>query len=319
LNAWVQVIAADRDWARDGPDRPVPGEVSRVCIESTSPPLSIEVGRPEKLRDGDYVVRLILSGMGLTMAEDEILVADGLVRKLRVRSAPASAVEERTVVDVVLEHPATPSAGQVPGMPFRTEFDFSRDALAELLARRTIAIDPAHGGRDAGFRGPVNLLEKDVVMEIATELAALAARCGAVPIISRQGDSRIDTRGWSLALAAARPDVLVEIHASGEKDPMARSYHAYASRGREDSAQLAQEVAASLTERMGIAFDGVKALDFAAVPICPAVRIEPVCLTHFVDEANFRAPLFRRRIAQAILNGVSRYLSRNGGGAARAS
>ena len=39
---------------------------------------------------------------------------------------------------------------------------------------------------------------------------------------------------------------------------------------------------------------------------------------YFSDEANFRAPLFRRRLAQGIMNGIARYIraeSENGGSA----
>ena len=261
-----------------------------------------------------YFFRIVLHGLGLTMAGDEILVADGLIRKVRIYEGSSVAsdgpdTDGRTSVDVVLEHPAAATSAVVPGMPFRIQFEFPRDALAAVFRGKMIALDPGHGGKDAGVRGPVNLLEKDVALDIATELRALLTSAGAAVVISRENDSDVDARSWAIVLSAARPDALVEIHASGERDPMARTYRVYARRGSGPSAAIASEVALALTERMGIEFSGMDETDFAASPLWPAIRVEPVCLTHFVDEANFRAPLYRKRIAQAIFNGLSRYLS----------
>ncbi|MEX0975217.1 MAG: N-acetylmuramoyl-L-alanine amidase [Bacillota bacterium] len=297
LNAWTQAS----------------GQESRVCLESTCGPTHIEVAKPRRLADGDYTVGISLSGVGLAMAPDEILVADGLIRKIQVRAGSP------VTLDVVLEHSAEPVLTVVPGMPVRVEFAFARSPLAALFSGKTIAVDPGHGGRDAGVRGPVNLLEKDVALDIATLLQKMLSECGATPLMSRDCDCDVDPRGWAIALSMAQPELLVEIHASGEKNPMSRSYHAYARRGSDESLLAAREIAGALTERMGTTFSGIEPTDFAAIPLWPAVRLEPVCLTHFVDEANFRAPLFRKRIAQAIFNGISRYLSSaSQGGMARA-
>ncbi len=297
LNAWAQTA----------------GDVSRVCLESTFGASAVQIAKPQKLQNGDYSIGISLSGLGLAMAPDEILVADGLIRKVVVHGG------EPVTMDVVLEHCVEPSETAFPGLPARTEFSFSRSPLTTVFLGKTIAVDPGHGGRDAGLRGPVNLLEKDVALDIAMELRRMLETCGALVPLSRDSDRDVDISNWTLALAAARPDILVEIHASGEKSPMSRSYHAYARRGSEGSARAAREVAGALTERMGITFSGIEDMSFSAIPLWPAVRIEPVCLTHFVDEANFRAPLFRKRIAQAIFNGISRYLSSTSrGGIARA-
>ncbi len=347
LNAWSQ---ASKD-------------ESRVCIEATQAPGAIKVSEPQKLDSGDLMVALSLSGLGLAMAPDDILVADGLVRKVRVLSGcgddtrsrqaryparlaviddaslhfefprrvslPPSGsptledgggsgeVQKSVRLEVILEHSVRPTWTVIPGMPVRIEFAFSRSPLADLLAGVTIAIDPGHGGSDRGARGPVNLLEKDVALDIAVLLEKMLTDCGATPIMSRDRDCDVDPRGWAIALSAAEPALLVEIHTSNEKDPMTRSYHVAARRGSEKSEQAARQIAGALTERMGLTFPGIEQSDFVAIPLWPAVRVEPLCLTHFVDEANFRAPLFRKRIAQAIFNGICRYLAAVAGGSAQ--
>ncbi len=292
LNAWAQTE----------------GDQSRVCLESTYCPLEVQVLKPRRLPNGDYAVGVRLPGLGLGMAPDEILVTDGLIRKIVVHQG------EQASIDIVLEHCTEPSVRTFPGMPARAEFSFSRSPLTTVFSGKTIAVDPGHGGRDAGVRGPVSLLEKNVALDIATELGKMLEACGATPLMSRDTDCDVDLAAWTLALAAARPQVLVEIHTSGEKDPMGRSYHIYARQGSEESCRVAKEIAEALTERMGITFSGIEDMEFGAIPLWPALRVEPVCLTHFVDEANFRAPLFRKRIAQAIFNGICRYLSSAGRG-----
>ena len=303
-------------------------EESLLCLESTTAPSEVRVLGAKALPDGNYSVEIILSGVGLAMAPDDILVADGLIGKVRVSmqavdstpltSAGAAVQPPGVRLDVVLEHSVQPTWTTIPGIPVRTEFSFSREPLLSLFAGRNVAVDPGHGGKDRGVRGPVDLLEKNVAMDIAAWLQRMLAENGASVLMSRDGDCDVDARGWAVALAATQPHLLVEIHASGEQDPMARSYHIFARRGSEESAQAAGEIANALTERMGVVFKSVEWAGFPAIPLWPAVRVEPLCLTHFVDEANFRAPLFRKRIAQAIFNGIARYMrSVAEGGSAR--
>lgn len=290
---------------------------SRICVESTCSPARIEIRERRRLPGGDLSLAVVLSGVGLAMAPDEILVADGLVRRVLVSDAgPAGGP---VTLDVVLEHLSEPTWAVTPGMPALTELAFPRDALVKLLCGTTIAIDPGHGGRDAGVRGPVNLVEKGVALEIAVRLRTMLSECGAMTVMSREDDRDVDARGWAIALSVAEPSLLVEVHARGEADPTARSYHVYARSGSEESFRAAGEIAGALTERMGITFSGIEPAQFPAIPLWPAVRVEPVCLTHFVDEANFRAPLFRMRIGQAIFNGICRYVALDSrGGTSRA-
>lgn len=304
LNAWPR---ANRD-------------ESLLCLESTAEPTAVRVTAAKRLPGGDYSVEVLLCGLGLAMAPDDILVADGLVRQVRVgRPGSASAREQQVALEVILEHEVLPHWTVAPGLPVRTEIRFSREPLQSVLAGRTIAVDPGHGGRDSGVKGPVDLLEKNVALEICAHLKRMLAENGAEVLMSREDDRDVDERQWAVALAATEPDLLLEIHAAGERDPMARAYHVYARRDSDPSARAAAEIAGALTERMGLCFQGVEWAEFPAIPVWPAVRVEPLCLTHFVDEANFRAPLFRKRIAQAIFNGVARYMdSVARGGAGRA-
>jgi N-acetylmuramoyl-L-alanine amidase len=297
LNAWSTVTGDPADSSLTA--------VSMVSLESTAIPDSIDVEVPVKKACGDYLLRVKLAGVGLTMAEDDIIAADGLIRRFAVREGPSP---ETVYVDIHSEFETGARVSITEGMPHRIDIAVSRKPLLDLMAGRRIAVDPGHGGKDAGIRGPVNLLEKDCALAVALELAAILRSCGAVPLLTRDDDSYLEP-GMRLAkMTAASPELAVEIHMAGEKDPLARSYHIRAIGGCENSRDLASSISEALRERMGLSFGPIEELQAERALSIPLVRVEPVCLTYFADEANFRAPLFRKRLAQGIMNGISRYI-----------
>lgn len=285
-------------------------EVSAVSIESTAAPSHIDVQGPFPAHGGDHTTKVALAGLGLTMAEDEILIADGLTRKFRVLRGPDN---ESVLVEIQSEFSSSASISLTQGMPYLTSILFSRKPLVDLMKGRKIAVDPGHGGKDHGFRGPVNLLEKDCALDVAKELEALLADAGAVPLMTRDSD-RFLAPGLRLAGMPASTEMAVEIHVSAEKDPLARSYHCFCRRGCAESHTLAKSVSAALNERMGTPFPDPEEMSVEGNPDFPVIRVEPVCLTYFADEANFRAPLYRKRIAQGVFNGIARYLRGKPGG-----
>jgi len=294
LNAWASV--------RNGPLR---GGESVISLESTGVPRSVDIDGPFEAGPHDYVMRVTLNGIGLTMAEDEILVADGLLRRFFVfRGASPDTV----LLEIHSEFETGASVSVAEGMPCVIRIALPRDPLFSLMSGRRIAVDPGHGGKDRGVRGPVNLLEKDCNLEVARELAAIMASCGTVALLTREDDSYLEPGARLKEVARSSPEMAVEIHMAGEKDPLGRSYHIRAKPGCPLSRALAASISEALKENMGTAFGPIEELPGETYPGFPVVRVEPLCLTYFADEANFRAPLYRRRIAQGIMNGIVRYV-----------
>lgn len=302
------------------PERPITSDgdaVSIICFESTVPIARVDTELPTPVPGRNYEQIIVFRDMGLTMAEDEILVADGLIRKYSVERGSAAG-EDLVLVRIVTEHPVT--AMQMPGSslgiagdylrpPFKTAFSFSRSPLHRIFAGRLIALDPGHGGRDTGIRGPVNLLEKHASLQIAAEAQTLLGASGALPFLTREKDEPLDDHRRAQIVLGQESELCVQIHASGEKNSLSRKYHVYAKPGCTESQALATQAALALEERMGIAIPEIEYLEELGLYEIPTIRIEPICLSHFVDEANFRAPLFRKRIAQAIYNGLARRLA----------
>ncbi len=296
LNAWSEVAAL----AGEKP-------VSRICLESTAPLNPIYITEPAPDGNRDYCVCIAVCNSRLIMAEDDILVADGLIRKFQVASGPG----ELCYVKVTLEHGVTPDKSEVPGNPHLTRFTFGREPLEKVFSGRRIGIDPGHGGKDRGFRGPVNLLEKDVALAVAMKLKGLLQNCGVTVVMTRQEDSDLSCPARLEVLRNGSSEICIQLHTAGSTDPDYQGYKIHAKEGCPLSYKLGNMLRDSLMERMGTDTGKPSPLFIqdAGAPTFPTVRVEPLCITHYVDEANFRAPLFRKRIAQALFNGVHRYFA----------
>ncbi len=299
------------------PERPLHrGEdrVSLLCFESTVPINSATVGcltpiYPREARGPGkaYKQTVIFNGLDLAMAEDRILVADGLIDYYTVEKRGDSAH-----IVIITEHPVGARFVEndpQEGPPYRTSFSFSRNHLHRLFAGKVIAIDPGHGGQDTGVRGPVDLLEKGIALEIALEARDLLLASGASVVLTREKDEFLDDDDRNRIITGAGASLCVQVHASGEPHPLERKYHTFAKAGCSRSLDLGRHLSWAFEQRMGTPMLGVEELPEISWCGVPTVRVEPLCLTYFADEANFRAPLFRKRMGQAIYNGLARYFA----------
>lgn len=92
-----------------------------------------------------------------------------------------------------------------------------------------IAIDAGHGGEDPGAIGPGRLREKDVVMAISRELAALINRePGYRAELVRTGDYYIPLRQRRNIARDKRADLFVSIHADAFTHPQANGASVFA-------------------------------------------------------------------------------------------
>jgi len=91
-----------------------------------------------------------------------------------------------------------------------------------------IVIDPGHGGHDVGTIGPNGLLEKDVVLDVATRLGRLLeSRLGAEVIYTRQDDTFIPLETRTAIANRERADLFISIHANSSRDEGARGVETY--------------------------------------------------------------------------------------------
>ncbi len=276
---------------------------SVVVLESTVAPQSLYVG------SNGTSLAVNLSGLELNMPPGRIRVFDGLIREVEVLPGTGS-----IPVRVQLVHPAAYNLHTLPGIPVRTVMVLERAAIARTLQGRLIALDPAHGGSEAGARGPINLLEKDIVLDIAMRLKRFIERDGGRVVLTRESDMDTPMCDRLKLLTEARPDCICIIHtghgAAGVYGGVRTTY------GRTCGSEgLAVCLQTEIVGKLALKDRGVRPM--GPVPYrlpCPIVSVETVCIRHPLEEALLRSPDFKNRMSQAMCNGLVAYLSRLGGG-----
>jgi N-acetylmuramoyl-L-alanine amidase len=129
-----------------------------------------------------------------------------------------------------------------------------KEAVAAPVLRG-VAIDPGHGGEDAGALGPGGLKEKDVTMEIARRLERLLKMRLDIPVfLTRSGDYAITPQQRLETATRPEVDILLLLHAQASLSPQVRGPNLFvrtdAAGGGEqiDSLRLASKLAAALRE-----------------------------------------------------------------------
>lgn len=125
----------------------------------------------------------------------------------------------RLTIDIVAtqtEVAAVPSTAPMPAPP---PPDLS--ALTPPPSSvRTIAIDPGHGGDDAGVNGPGGTKEKDVTLAVARRLkAAIEGRLGLRVLLTRDDDRNIPADDRTATANNNKADLFVSLHANASLRP----------------------------------------------------------------------------------------------------
>ncbi len=120
--------------------------------------------------------------------------------------------------------------------PFRVVIDLSTRAPATAAATaksgkrlvRRVALDPGHGGWDAGAIGPTGLREKDVVLDIAHRAApTLAADLGIETMLTRDTDTYVPLEERTARANGFGADLFVSIHCNATENGQAHGVEVF--------------------------------------------------------------------------------------------
>ncbi|MFV3074294.1 N-acetylmuramoyl-L-alanine amidase family protein [Niveispirillum fermenti] len=118
---------------------------------------------------------------------------------------------------------------------------------------RLVMIDPGHGGRDPGAIGARGTYEKNVVLDIAKEMARIASRTTGWQVeLTRDGDSFIDLKERVRIAQKARADLFISVHADSAPNKGARGLSAYTL-----SEKASDDFAAAIARQENIAGGGL--------------------------------------------------------------
>ncbi|HHW03667.1 MAG TPA: N-acetylmuramoyl-L-alanine amidase [Thermoanaerobacterales bacterium] len=279
-------------------------DFSTLIMESTAP-LSHTVRK-----SSHNIYELILDGE-LIMAKDTISIYDGLINTVRVEQQ-----DEKPMVSVSLQHPASYRLKRTRGIPDRLEICFDRGYIKKVMKDRLIVIDPGHGGGDTGRRGYINLLEKNVVMHIASFLKSKIIGTGARAVLTREKDISLGLKDRLEVAGLLEADLWISIHTRWVRNKDAcgagGSYHS------KPGELLAGLILEELYKKLKLENRGIKEESLTGVvdaigsmASIPFVTIEVCTISNPVEEGWLRSPVFKERTAQAITNGIVRYYDSN--------
>lgn len=173
-----------------------------------------------------------------------------------------------------------------------------------------IAVDPGHP--PGGSTGPTGLREAEANLGIGLEVKRLLEQAGAGVFITRTDDVPLEL--WPRVQAAERAgaDLLVSIHNNALPDgvnPLANSgASVYYNHPR--SVPLARAVQDELVRRLGVRDLGIGRGDLALVRTTwmPSILTEGLYMIVPEHEAALRSPQGRRLYAEAVVEGIRRFL-----------
>jgi len=177
----------------------------------------------------------------------------------------------------------------------------------------TVVVDPGHGGKDPGADGLSAVPEKTIVLAIAQEVARGLTGRGAKVVTTRSRDVFIELDDRADLAERARADLVVSIHAdANENKPGASGATFYIAReATARSVQAALRLDAAF-RRAGIETRGVQRANYRVLVghTRPAVLIECGFMTNSRDVRLLNSPTHRSKVAAAIVDGVTDYLTR---------
>jgi N-acetylmuramoyl-L-alanine amidase len=177
--------------------------------------------------------------------------------------------------------------------------------------RAVVVIDPGHGGKDPGAIGIGGLQEKQVILPISKQIAAILEKEGIKVVMTRDSDYFVDLAPRVAIAERANADVFVSIHANsmGLNRPDVNGLETYYfSSGQ----RLAQIIHRNILQRVTIRDRGVRRARFYVLrkSSMPSVLVEVGYMTGREDNPRLRTAAYQTQMAEAIARGILQYLGR---------
>lgn len=178
--------------------------------------------------------------------------------------------------------------------------------------RVVVAIDPGHGGADAGAVGIGGLREKDVVLPISKQVAQKLQEKGVEVVFTRSDDLEVDLAPRVELAERVNATLFVSIHANAisMSRPDVNGIETYY---YQTGADLARSIHHSLLAVTGGPDRQVRPARFYVLrkTSMPAVLVEVGFVTGAEDAPKLASPAYRSLLADAIAQGVLKYIQQN--------
>lgn len=203
-------------------------------------------------------------------------------------------------------------------------FLLRRKPSTEDPSQWTVALDPGHGGTDAGVLGTDGSKEKEVTLAVAKRVERLLKMHQDAPVqMTRDDDYAVGAEQRLQAVAQAQADVMLSLHAQGFLTPDARGVMLFIQPETERDLQ-AEMSGVSGSRRLAEALsDSLRTAGFTVTGITeqpvlplgrgdlPRVLVEMGSMTHSADLAMLHEPTRQQDMARALFDGLQAFFKEN--------
>jgi N-acetylmuramoyl-L-alanine amidase len=174
-----------------------------------------------------------------------------------------------------------------------------------------IVLDPGHGGKDPGTRGPSGAGEATICWELAVLVAERLVRVGAKARFTRNEIEAPDASVRAERANSMGADLFLSLHLNANSSPAAEGVSTYYFPRSRAGEVLADEILVALVA-LGRrdCRSHPRSYPVLKETRMPAVIVEPAFITNPDEEKRLEEPGFRAEIADAIATGIFRFWGR---------
>lgn len=260
-------------------------------LRASSPLLRVRLLQP----DQNTVVIWLQPATGVQVGELNQPTVQMLSLQLQ-RSSPISEPPPDTSL------PVPPVSTQTPPIP----------QSPTPNGRILVVIDPGHGGKDSGAVGIGGLEEKDIILPIGKQVAAILEQHGVQAIMTRDADYFVDLGPRVDLTKRVHANLFVSIHANSiDNAPQANGLEVYYF--SDSSLPLAETIQRSILRSVDVQDRGVRHARFYVLRnnTIPAILIETGFVTGAEDAPKLASPAYQTQMAEAIARGILLYIKQH--------
>ena len=185
---------------------------------------------------------------------------------------------------------------------------------------KRVCIDPGHGGHDVGALGPSGTTEASMTLDVCKRIRTLLEPLAEV-VMTRDSDVYLTLAERSTICNKADCDVFLSYHFNAAESMVANGWEIFTTKRDNNSDKLATAIGdahAAQFPRQHARTDWSdgdldKEANFSVIRMadCPSVLFEGEFIHNNVGEAMILDPENRQKMAVAVAEGISTYLSLN--------
>lgn len=175
--------------------------------------------------------------------------------------------------------------------------------------KKTIVLDPGHGGRDTGANGQNGTLEKELTLNISLLLANKLKKAGYEVVLTREKDEFISLADRTSLAQHYQADAFISLHFDSIDNRSVRGFTTYYYHERDQG--LAEYIHNALQEEIELRDRGVRFGDYYVLRenTQPSVLLELGYISNPSEEQIIQSLQYQETVTEAIVQGLNKFFN----------